>query len=73
MTEMRVTVRAEIELSDGSVSVVERTVVPTGFGDNPIFFGDVMEQASMAARVQVRDAIEAVHGTAPRPAVVTVR
>jgi hypothetical protein len=73
MAKMRVTVRAEIELSDGSVSVVERTVIPAGFGDNPIFFGDVMEEASLAARVQVRDAIEAVHGEAPRPAAVTIR
>lgn len=73
MAHMRVTVRVEIELSDGSTSVVERSVVPSGFGDNPVFFGDVAEQASLVARVRVRDAVEAVHGKAPRPANVTVR
>lgn len=72
-TSIRVTVRAEIELSDGSTTVVERSVVPVGFGDNPIFFGDVTEQASLVARSQVRDAIEAAHGKAPRPATVTIR
>lgn len=73
MAHMRVTVRVEIELADGSTSTVERSVIPRGFGDNPIFFGDVAEQATSAARVQVVDALNAVHGTAPRPATVTIR
>lgn len=72
MAHMRVTVRVEIELSDGSTSIVERSVVPRGYGDNPIFFGDVAEQASLVARVQVRDAIEATHGKAPSSARVTL-
>jgi hypothetical protein len=72
MTQMRVTVRVEIEHPDGSVTVIERTVVPTGFGGNPIFYGNVAEQASLAARVQVCEAIEAVHGKAPRAASVRI-
>jgi hypothetical protein len=56
---MRVTVRVEITDSRGQVTTVERTVVPTGFGDNPIFFGDVAEQASLAARQDVVDALTA--------------
>lgn len=73
MAHIRVTLRAEIELADGSTSVVEQSVIPTGFGDNPIFFGDVVEQASYAVRVRVVDALNAAHGTAPHAASVTVR
>lgn len=71
MTNMRVTVRVEIQLPNGSTSIVERSVVPTGFGDNPIFFGDVAEQASLVARTQVVDALNVVHGVAPYAAMVT--
>lgn len=73
MPNMRVIVRVEIEQPDGSTSVVERSVVPTAYGENPIFFGDVAEQACDVARMQVVDALNAVYGTAPRPARVTVR
>lgn len=73
MSHMRVTVRVEIELSDGSTTVVERSVIPTGYGDNPAFFGNVAEQASLAARAQVCEAIEAAHGKAPHSAAVTIR
>lgn len=72
MAHMRVTVRVEIELADGSTSVVERSVVPRGYGDNPRFFGDVADQASDVARSQVCEAIEATHGKAPSPASVIV-
>jgi hypothetical protein len=72
MATMRVTVRVEIELSDGSTSVVERSITPTAFGDNPIFFGDVAQQASLVARTRVCDAIEAVHGKAPTTARVVI-
>ena len=73
MAHIRVTVRVEIELSDGSTSVVERSVTPQAFGDNPIFFGDVAKQAVHAVETQVRDAVESVHGKAPHPAAVTIR
>lgn len=72
MTSMRVTVRVEIGLPDGSTSVVERSVVPTGFGDNPIFFASAAEQASLFARMQVVDALNTVHGVAPHPATVHI-
>lgn len=73
MAHMRVTVRVEIEQADGTASIVERTVNPRAFGDNPVFFGDVMGQASLVARTEVRDAVEAVYGKAPQPAAVTIR
>jgi hypothetical protein len=69
---MRVTVRVEIELSDGSTSIVERSITPTAFGDNPAFFASVAEQASLVARTRVGEAIEAMHGKAPSPAHVTI-
>jgi hypothetical protein len=72
MTSIRVTVRVEIELSDGSTSIVERTVTPRGFGDNPIFFGDVAEKSAHVAAEDVRNAIESVHGVAPSPARVVL-
>lgn len=64
MAAMRVTVRVEIELSDGTASIVERTVTPQGFGDNPNFFGDVAEKSARFAAKDVRSAIEGVHGVA---------
>lgn len=72
MSKVKVTIRVEITDVHGQTTTVERSVMPTGFGDNPIFFGDVVEQASLVARMDVVDAVNAVHGTAPHPAAVTV-
>jgi hypothetical protein len=72
MTNMRVTVRVEIEMADGTTTVVERSKIPTAFGDNPIFFGDVAEQSVRDVGAEVGDAIEGLHGKAPHSARVAL-
>lgn len=70
MSSMCITVRVEIEDARGQITTIERTVIPRAFGDNPIFFGDVAEQGVAAAQAEIREAIDAVHGTAPHRALV---
>lgn len=72
MSTIRVTVRAEITGADGTASVVERALAPDDFGDNPLFFADVVEQAAEQATGQVKGALETLHGKAPRRANVRI-